>query len=78
MVPKLTLQTLKIPITVASDEENSETTVLVEEFLENGYREDSGWVLKLPFTTNSHGVRFSKTKERVLTLIESLKGKYLF
>ena len=58
MVPELTLQTLKIPITVASDEENFKTTVLVEEILENGYREDSGWVLKLPFTTNSHGVRF--------------------
>ena len=78
MIPEITLQTLKIPITIASDEENLKTTELVEEFLDNGYHEDSGWVLKLPFTNNSHGVRFSKTKERVISLIECLKGFSLF
>ena len=33
MVTEVTLQTIKIPITVDSDEENFKTTVLIEEFL---------------------------------------------
>ena len=44
MIPEITLQTLKILITIASDEEKLITLVLKEEFLDNGYHEESGRV----------------------------------
>ena len=76
MVREITLQTLKIPFTFASVEEKLQSTLLIHDFLHNGYHEDSGWVLKVPHTTNSFGVRFSKTKERLFSWIDILESIY--